>query len=85
MPLTKRAEVRMEPEEYGRLEDLARQRNTSVEELIRRAVRAHYLSDSTAVQKGVDDILNLQIPIVLSEEWGSVEREIMEAHDRQLP
>ena len=84
MALTKRAEVLMEPEDYGRLEEIARRRNTTVEELIRRAVRSCYLSDSEKVQKGIDDILSLQVPIVFSEDWEKVEGEIMEAHHRRL-
>ena len=84
MALTKRAEFLMEPEEYGRLEEIARRRDTTVEELIRRAVQVQYLDASETVEKGIDDILSLQVPTVFTEEWERVEEEIMEAHHRQL-
>ena len=43
MALTKRVELLLEPEQYARLEEIARLRKESVGSLIRRAVAREYL------------------------------------------
>ena len=43
MALTKRVELLLEPEQYARLEEIARVRKESVGALIRRAVQREYL------------------------------------------
>ena len=43
MALTKRVELLLEPEQYARLEEIARVRRESVGSLIRRAVAREYL------------------------------------------
>ncbi|MBI5481049.1 MAG: ribbon-helix-helix protein, CopG family [Deltaproteobacteria bacterium] len=44
MPKTKRVQVLMEPEEFDVLQDLARQRRSSVSDLMREAARAQLLA-----------------------------------------
>ena len=48
MAPTRRAQILMEPEEFRRLQALARERRTSVANLIRSAVRDTYLAPQTA-------------------------------------
>jgi hypothetical protein len=74
----------MDPREYGRLEKIAKQKKTSVGELIRTAVRERYLGLSPDAEKAVRDLCALNLPIA---DWDAVERDVAEAHggDLDLP
>ena len=82
MAATKRAQILMEPEEYSRLEELARQRRVSVAALIRDAVRQRYFFGHQERRAAVDTICSLNLAV---ESWELVEAEIAAAHDCTLP
>ena len=67
MPNSRRAQVLLEPDEYSRLEDLARVRGISVSSLIRDAVKDRYFPDAPDRQAIVDELLLIRAPIV--EDW----------------
>lgn len=75
---TKRMQVLVEPEEYERLEELARRRGTSVAELIRAAVRRCYFPASDERRAAVEDILTMRVPV---DDWDEIEGEISEGRD----
>jgi hypothetical protein len=82
MTATKRAQILMEPEDYRRLEEIARLRNASVAELIRVAVRERYLGGSAEHRQTVESICSMDLPVL---SWSDVEEEIGEAHSDVLP
>jgi len=82
MTATKRAQILMEPEDYRRLEEIARQRNASVAELIRVAVRERYLGVGAERRRTVESICSMDLPVMA---WSDVEAEIAEAHGDVLP
>lgn len=82
MAQTKKAQVLMEPEEYTRLEKIAREQGISLSELIRNAVRERYLSKAADRQKALDEILGLGIP---AEDWSNIDAELAEGRDGCLP
>jgi hypothetical protein len=82
MAATRRAQILMEPEEYRRLEEIARERRVSVAELIRSAVRERYLVRRETPSKAVAGILDMEVELG---GWEQVEREISEAHHAPLP
>ena len=67
MPNSRRAQVLLEPDEYFRLEELARVRGISVSSLIRDAVRDRYFPNAPDRQAIVDELLLIRVPIV--EDW----------------
>ena len=71
----------MEPEEYERLEQIARQRNISVAELIRRAVRERYLTGRRQRKRAAARICRMELPIG---DWTEIEAWIEESHDAGL-
>ena len=71
----------MEPEEYQRLEEIARNKDMSVAELIRNAVRERYFSNTEDRNRIVEEIIGMNLP---TEEWDKVEEEIAEAHRAEL-
>ena len=77
MAQTKRAQILMAPEEYQRLEDIAQQRDVSVAELIRAAVRECYFVRVEDPKKLVASICNMNMPLA---GWEVLESEIGEAH-----
>jgi hypothetical protein len=77
MAATRRTQLLMEPEEFGRLQAEARRRHTSVAELIRSAVRGAYLSREPDRKPIVEAILHMRLP---SMEWKRVKKEIEAAH-----
>jgi len=80
MGATRRTHVLMNPEEYRRLRDLARQRKISVGELIRTAVRATYLEPQQADKKPiVEAILQMKLPAI---SWNRARKEIEASHAR---
>lgn len=78
MAQTKRAQVLMEPLEYERLEEIARQRGTSVGELFRTAVRRLYLVAPTDRLRLVEELTGMNVPLP---PWEVLEEEIAQAHD----
>jgi hypothetical protein len=80
MPATRRTQILMDPDEFRRLRAVARQRKTSVAQLIREAVRAAYLSPSQAERKSaVEAIVRMKLPGM---NWEKVRREIEDSHAR---
>jgi predicted DNA-binding ribbon-helix-helix protein len=82
MTVSKRAQILMEPEEYQRLEEIARQKKVSVAELIRTAVRERYLGGGARRRAGVESICSMSLPVI---PWAEAEAEIAEAHGDDLP
>jgi hypothetical protein len=82
MTASKRAQILMEPEDYRRLEEIARQKNASVAELIRIAVRERYLGGGAERRAGVESICSMNLPVI---PWPEAEAEIAEAHGDVLP
>ena len=82
MTATKRAQILMEPEDYRRLEEIARHTNASVAELIRVAVRDRYLGTAGERRQTVESICAMDLPVM---SWQDVEAEIAEAHGDVLP
>jgi len=82
MAFTRRAQLLMDPNDFRQLRALARQRKTSVAELIRLAVHAVYFTPPEAERKAiVDEISKMAIPGV---SWRRVRKEI-EAGRADLP
>jgi hypothetical protein len=81
MAATRRTQLLMEPEEYRRLQAVARRRKTSVAHLIRSAVREAYLAPRPERTPIVEEILRLRLPRM---EWKRVRKEI-EAARADLP
>ena len=75
MARTKSVHVWMDPEEYQRLEDIARRRKESVSELIRKAVKERYLLEGPNKNEAVQRILQVEIDLP---EWDVLEKEITE-------
>ncbi len=82
MARTKRAQVLMEPEEYDRLEEIAKQQGVSVAELIREAVSERFFNTPQRRQQIVEEIFSMGLP---TEDWSATELEIGKAHDGCLP
>ena len=80
MGATRRTQILMNPEEHRRLRDLARQRKTSVGELVRTAVRKTYLEPQQDDKKAaLEAILQLKLPAI---SWRRARKEIEAAHAR---
>jgi len=78
MSLTKRVELMFDPEDYARLEEIARSRGESVAALIRRAVESYYLQpDLEKKHKAVQYIISQET------DFGSWE-EVKEAIGRNI-
>lgn len=77
MAATRRTQLLMDPEEFGRLQAEARRRRTSVAELIRVAVRKSYLSREPDKGPIVEAILSMGLPAM---DWKQVKKEIETAH-----
>ena len=77
MGATRRTQLLMEPEDFRRLQAEARQRKTSVAELIRSAVRDAYLSSAPNRRPLVEAILQMNLPVM---DWDHIRQEIEEAH-----
>ena len=82
MTASKRAQILMEPEDYQRLEEIARQKKASVAELIRTAVRERYLGGGAGRRASVESICSMSLPVI---PWDEAEAEIEEAHGDVLP
>jgi hypothetical protein len=68
----------MNPEEYRRLRDMARQRKTSVGELVRTAVRRTYLEPQAEDKRAaLEAILKLKLPAI---SWRQARKDIEDGH-----
>jgi len=68
----------MNPDEFRHLRSLARQKKTSVAELIRTAVREKYLAPEQPDRKAiVESILKMNLPVT---DWDDVCAEVEAAH-----
>ncbi len=77
MPATRRTQLLMEPEEFRQLRALARQKRTSVANLIRAAIRKTYLAPPADRRPHVEAILKLKLPRL---SWKKIKKEIEAAH-----
>ncbi len=78
--LTKRVQVLLEPAELRRLKKVARDRQTSVGDLMRMAVREKYLGPSEERKKlALARIASMNLPV---SDWEDMEREITESYAR---
>jgi hypothetical protein len=77
MAATQRTQLLMEPEEFRRLRRLAREKKTSVAELIRSALRATYLAPPPDRKTIVESILQMRLPTT---EWKKARKEIEASH-----
>lgn len=77
---TRRTQILMEPEEFRRLRALARQRKTSIAQLIRRAVQQAYFEsdDAEARAAAAESIIHMNLPVV---EWKDAKKEIEAMYD----
>lgn len=74
--LTKRVQVLLDPFQYQRLDEIARQRNRSVGALIREAVDQVYLQDAVAERvESVRALAAMELPVA---DWEQMERESVE-------
>jgi hypothetical protein len=77
MPVTRRTQILMDPDEFRRLRALAERRKSSVGELIRAAVREAYLAPQPERQPIVDAILQMRLPKM---NWKKLKKEIEAGH-----
>jgi hypothetical protein len=78
MKATRRTQLLMDPQEHRQLRQLARQKKTSVGELIRTAVRATYLKPQKPDREPlVEAILQMNLPAI---SWSRARREIEAGH-----
>jgi predicted transcriptional regulator len=74
--LTKRVQVLLDPFQYQRLDELARQRNRSMGALIREAIDHVYLQSAVEERLGaVRALAAMQLPVA---DWEQMERESVE-------
>ena len=79
MATTRRTQLLMEPEEFKRLQRLARRRKTSVADLIRSAVRQAYLAPRLQPGPIIDAILGMRLPVA---DWKRARKDIEAEHAR---
>lgn len=77
MAPTRRAQILMEPEEFRRLQSLARKRKTSVANLIRCAVRETYFVPTPERRPIVDAILRMGLSLP---DWDHLREELDRGH-----
>ena len=82
MPKTKRAQVLMEPVEYDQLADIARERDCSVADLVREAVREKYFTGTRDKQAIVNRIAGFRLAV--DDDWVEVEKEIEEGRGKDV-
>ncbi len=74
--LTKRVQVLLNPFQYQRLDEIAQQRNRSMEALIREAVDQVYLQSTIDERlEAVQALAAMQLPVA---DWEQMERESVE-------
>jgi hypothetical protein len=80
--LTKRVEVLFEPNEYAALDLIARQRNESVESLLRKAARDKYLDkERQRRREAIERLLSEQFDFG---DWGDIKEELEEERYKQI-
>ncbi|MDI6690229.1 MAG: CopG family transcriptional regulator [Actinomycetota bacterium] len=73
---TSRITILLSPEEQKRLEEIARQRHTSIGSLIRKALHQTYIKEPLkAREKAAEYLCSLELPV---DEWEKMEKEIIE-------
>ena len=77
MATTRRTQLLMEPQEFRRLQAVARRRKTSVAELIRSAVREAYLAPQPERGPIVEAILGMGLPGM---GWKRARKEVEAGH-----
>ena len=77
MAVTRRTQLLMEPAEFRKLQAVARQRRTSVAEVIRSALRQTYLSAGHERHPVVEAILAMGLPTI---DWKRAKKEIEAGH-----
>ena len=74
--LTRQIQVLLNPFQYQRLDEIARQRNRSMEALIREAVDRVYLTSTVDERlEAVQALAAMQLPVA---DWEQMERESVE-------
>jgi hypothetical protein len=78
MSKSKRVQVLMEPAEFSLLERLARQRGTSISDLMREAARAQFLVEGDRLRRTRAAQSYLSLPDSDLSDWQSVKMELEE-------
>ncbi len=78
---SKRAQILMSPDEYRKLEKIARARNLSVAELIRSALQERYLVTDSDRAQSLQRIFSLGLP---DEDWSDLEEDVAAAHSDDI-
>lgn len=82
MALKRRVEVLFDPEQYEKLEKIARIKRQSVAALIRKAVEQEYLQPDLAdKRRAVDRLLSMHLPVGT---WEEVKEALVKARSGQL-
>lgn len=76
MAMTKRVQVLMEPAEFKLLERVARERGSSVADLMRQATRAQFLTDVDRSRRTSAVQSFLSLPDAALPDWESLKHEI---------
>jgi len=76
---TRKAQILMEPDEYKRLERIAKRERKSVSELIRDAVRDRYLGRDEERSKAADAIGAMSLDL---DDWEKLKRELEDERAR---
>ncbi len=75
---TSRITILLSPEERKRLEEISRQRRTSIASLIRKALHQIYIKEPLeAREKAAEYLCSLELPV---EEWEKMEKKIIEGY-----
>ena len=77
MAATRRTQLLMEPAEFRKLQAMARQRRTSVAELIRSALRQAYPATGPERRPVVEAILAMGLPTI---DWKRAKKQIEAGH-----
>ena len=82
MALTRRVELLFDPDQYSRLEDIARSRGMSVAAVIRSAVDREDLRPALAEKRvAVEELLRVEAPVGT---WEEVKEDMLEHAGRQF-
>jgi len=73
----RRVQILMEPDEYRRLQSLARKRKTSVARLIRSAIRETYRAPQPERRPIVEAILEMKLAVP---DWNDLRAELERGH-----
>ena len=82
MALTRRVEFLFDPDQYSRLEEIARSRGVSVAAVIRSAVDREHLRPALAEKRvAVEELLRIEAPVGT---WEEVQEDMREQAGRQF-